>query len=192
MTQEELRMQMLAGIITEGQYKAKLNEVGEGTSQPFLYTTDDDYSYNFTTDKGTEYEVEIMSRYITHNILSKIPQDKALSMALVNFVADSNYGQSNIVNKGEMYRVMSTITQIIKDNISNNPEIGGVYFSPTEGKNPQNENLDLSGNQRYKLYQAYIQKSIPGAEIIHDDGEAFVFFKGWEDKLVEDDGYDED
>jgi hypothetical protein len=30
MTQEQLRMQMLAGIITEGQYKAKLNEE-EGT-----------------------------------------------------------------------------------------------------------------------------------------------------------------
>ena len=27
MTQEQLRMQMLAGIITEGQYKAKLNEI---------------------------------------------------------------------------------------------------------------------------------------------------------------------
>jgi hypothetical protein len=26
MTQEQLRMQMLAGIITEGQYKSKLNE----------------------------------------------------------------------------------------------------------------------------------------------------------------------
>jgi hypothetical protein len=29
MTQEQLRMQMLAGIITEGQYKAKLNEANE-------------------------------------------------------------------------------------------------------------------------------------------------------------------
>jgi len=29
MTQEQLRMQMLAGIITEGQYKAKLNEAVE-------------------------------------------------------------------------------------------------------------------------------------------------------------------
>jgi hypothetical protein len=27
MTQEQLRMQMLAGIITEGEYKAKLNEI---------------------------------------------------------------------------------------------------------------------------------------------------------------------
>jgi hypothetical protein len=28
MTNEQLRMQMLAGIITEGQYKEKLNEIG--------------------------------------------------------------------------------------------------------------------------------------------------------------------
>jgi len=28
MTQEQLRMQMLSGIITEGEYKAKLNEYG--------------------------------------------------------------------------------------------------------------------------------------------------------------------
>ena len=30
MNKEQLRMQMLAGIITEGQYKAKLNEANEG------------------------------------------------------------------------------------------------------------------------------------------------------------------
>ena len=30
MTQEQLRMQMLAGIITEGQYKEILNEAEEG------------------------------------------------------------------------------------------------------------------------------------------------------------------
>ena len=30
MTQEQLRMQMLAGIITEGEYKAKLNELNTG------------------------------------------------------------------------------------------------------------------------------------------------------------------
>ena len=33
MTQEQLRMQMLAGIITEGEYKAKLNEDEYNDSQ---------------------------------------------------------------------------------------------------------------------------------------------------------------
>ena len=39
MTQEQLRMQMLAGIITEGQYKAKLNEkyTFRGRPDVFLY-----------------------------------------------------------------------------------------------------------------------------------------------------------
>ena len=38
MTQEQLRMQMLAGIITEGQYKAKLNEalVGGNNAGPTI------------------------------------------------------------------------------------------------------------------------------------------------------------
>lgn len=189
---EKLRMQFLAGLITESKYNIKLNEVGEGTSQPYKFTTDDDYHYNFTTDKGTEYEVEIMPRYITHDFLSKIPQDKALSMSLINFRADNDYGQSNIVNKGEMYRVMSTITQIVKDNLNNNPEIGGIYFSPSDKKSPQNENTDLLNNQRYKLYQAYVLKSIPGSEIIHGQGEAFIFFPGWENKLVDDEGWDDE
>jgi hypothetical protein len=169
-----------------------LKEVGEGTSQPYSYTTDDDYYYYFTTDKGTEYEVEIMPRYITHNTLNQIPEEKALSMSLINFRADNDYGQSNIVNKGEMYRVMSTITQIIKDNLNNNPEIGGIYFSPSDKKSPQNKNPDLSQNQRYKLYQAYIQKAIPSSKIIHDQGEAFLFFPGWENKFVDDEGWDDD
>ena len=51
-------MQKLAGLITESQYKDKLNEVGEGTSQLYKFTTDDDYYYNFITDKGIEYEVD--------------------------------------------------------------------------------------------------------------------------------------
>ena len=35
MTQEQLRMQMLAGIITEGQYKEKLSEITSNTSKLF-------------------------------------------------------------------------------------------------------------------------------------------------------------
>ena len=40
MTQEQLRMQMLAGIITEGQYKEKLNENEELSI--YLITAEDD------------------------------------------------------------------------------------------------------------------------------------------------------
>jgi hypothetical protein len=166
---------------------SRLQEVGEGTSTPYPYSTDDDYYYNFTTDKGTEYEVELMSRFITNEFISIIPEGKAIPMLYVSFVADDDYGQTNIINKGEMYRVMATVIKIIKENLSQNPQIGGIYFSPT---NKGDNNQDLNTNQRYKLYQSYITKQIPNSKIITVDGESYIFFPGWEDKMVEDEGYD--
>jgi hypothetical protein len=40
MNKETLRMQMLSGIITEGQYKAILNEYNENTSSPVNWLVD--------------------------------------------------------------------------------------------------------------------------------------------------------
>jgi len=48
MTQEQLRMQMLAGIITEGQYKVKLNEAEEG----ILELIQKYVSFHYTADQG--------------------------------------------------------------------------------------------------------------------------------------------
>jgi hypothetical protein len=48
MTQEQLRMQMLAGIITEGQYKVKLNEEGMTLPIPnFLKMGEPEFKVNF-------------------------------------------------------------------------------------------------------------------------------------------------
>jgi hypothetical protein len=47
MTQEQLRMQMLAGIITEGQYKEMLNE-----SENLLSMIEDYVSAHYTSDQG--------------------------------------------------------------------------------------------------------------------------------------------
>jgi hypothetical protein len=45
MNKETLRMQMLAGIITEGQYKAKLNEIG---ITPIIINADDAIELDFS------------------------------------------------------------------------------------------------------------------------------------------------
>jgi hypothetical protein len=58
MTQEQLRMQMLAGIITEGQYKAKLNENEENNPEynnfwkKFL-----DREYSMANDEYNDKEI---------------------------------------------------------------------------------------------------------------------------------------
>ena len=58
MTQEQLRMQMLAGIITEGQYKAKLNE-NITAEELFQMFKDEDL-----LNDRREYDIEdLMSAY---------------------------------------------------------------------------------------------------------------------------------
>jgi len=162
-----------------------LNEVGESTTQPYKYIAYNKSDFLFTTDKDTDYEVEIKKDYITHDILPKIPQDKTLLVGRVTLTADGEYDHSNIVNKGEIYRVMSTVTKIIKDYISNSPKMGGLIYVPSSKKVVSNENKDFTQNQRNKLYQAFIKKSIPNSETIYTSDEVFILIPGWEDKLMD-------
>ena len=64
MNKEQLRMQMLAGIITEGQYKAKLNEE-EGTDiLSFLKSNKQELLSKLATKfKYDEDDMEMMSEY---------------------------------------------------------------------------------------------------------------------------------
>jgi len=59
MTQEQLRMQMLAGIITEGQYKSMLNE-NEGMKVTFL-KQDEAESLD---EPSNEYEEDVLDAYL--------------------------------------------------------------------------------------------------------------------------------
>ena len=81
-----------------------LNEVGESTTQPYKYIAYNKSDFLFTTDKGTEYEVEIQKDYITHDILPKIPQGKTLLVGRVALTADGEYDHS------EYHTMMKMIT----------------------------------------------------------------------------------
>ena len=166
-----------------------LNEVGESTTQPYKYTVYNNLWFLFTTDKGTDYEVEIQKNYITHDDLPKIPQGKTLLVGRVILTADGEYDHSNIVNKGEIYRVMSTVTKIIKEYISNSPKMGGLTYVPSSKKVVSNENKDFIQNQRDKLYQVFVKKSIPNSETIYTSNKVFVLIPGWEDKLMDEEDF---
>ena len=57
MTQEQLRMQMLAGIITEGQYVAKLNE-NEDDNDPDSFDIDQDWNSLKVLGSETDHQGE--------------------------------------------------------------------------------------------------------------------------------------
>ena len=69
MKKEQLRMQMLAGIITEGQYKAKLNEVTVGEFPQYLVNL-------LNTDKGVREQLAIALDTYEDEITSEFKWEK--------------------------------------------------------------------------------------------------------------------
>jgi hypothetical protein len=85
MTQEQLRMQMLAGIITEGQYKAKLNEedsmggaperwknLNQNPSSDFVrfYYNEKDNTFVFKPD---DYNLDLVFSYDGNTLSADFP-----------------------------------------------------------------------------------------------------------------------
>jgi len=129
-----------------------LNEVGEGSSKPYKWEEDFD-EYVFTTDNNIGYIVS----------LSEMSEGGKMGIA-VEFLAKTpemdGYSSKIEVGKGELFRVMATIIDIIKSHLSKDPEIEFILYSPSK----KTGEGDI-GNQRDKLYKIFLQKQIPGIRI---------------------------
>jgi len=131
-----------------------LNEVGEATSKPYkydLYSGAGDTQVNgFTTDKGTMYTVELVQDTDEKNKLdiSFYPVDEE----------DPNKEDFTVnTNKGELYRIMSTVVDIVKTYLKKHPEVEMLVFTPTS--------LTRGG-----LYLRYIEHAFPLATVTNTEG----------------------
>jgi len=132
-----------------------INEVGEGNSRMYGWvqtnpTDDTGYTkYTFRTKKGTEYKVDMLQ------------DDTVLEIA---FITKDGF---NLTNKNEVYPVMATVVDIIKEHIKQNPEIRIISFNPIKKNN--------NDNSRERLYLAYINKLLPNSKISKsDDNEILI------------------
>jgi len=140
-----------------------LQEVGEATLKPYEweeYTGKEGY-YNigFMTDYGLEYDVDLeLKIYTPENSTSNI---QAIEIGFAVTAEDEDgYSYSTtdaVVNKGEMYRVMSTIIDILKVYIKK-LKAEAIIYSPSK---KQGEEF---GSQRDNLYKAFISKAFPGVK----------------------------
>jgi hypothetical protein len=96
MTQEQLRMQMLAGIITEGQYKTQLKEGN-------LYYQFSEYDFDITQEPG--YQEDVITR-----VKSSLPDtDDEKIMGMIRSLEDYHYAESRAENKrGREYPKISS------------------------------------------------------------------------------------
>lgn len=102
-------------------------------------------TYLFTTESGMEYEVRFARK--KHDLLSA-----TVAFGVTN---EEFEGEEYVAtNKGELYRVMATVVEVVKMYLREHPHIRTLEFSgePTE------EEDERSPTTRLRLYERYLGK----------------------------------
>ena len=171
----------------------RLNEVGEGTSEPFKYKKNFERGKSFgyiidgyvkSTNNKPDLEVPIKLQGLDYD------QDiEDLEPDFIEFLSADGSNPEGTLNGIEvifshadrdtfalvndvkfMFRLMATIKQILQKEFSSSmPDV--LLYSPTkEGS----EAIEDTG--RHRLYKAFIQKAFPSARMFVDDrGEEIIF-----------------
>lgn len=99
--------------------------------------------YLFNTDSGIEYEVRFARK-----------KDNLLHATVAFGVLNDEFGGEEyaVTNKGEVYRVMSTIVKIVRNYMAEHPNLRLVEFT---GEPKANETADQA-TKRLNLYNRYL------------------------------------
>jgi hypothetical protein len=147
--------------LAQGLEERSIHEVGEGSAKTYdwelLQTNPGDYTYGFTTDSGIEYEVELVTLEYDDDETGEPVNGLEIGFGAGEKGKDKS--EIDVINRGEVFRVMATIVEIIQFAIKLVPDFkstNALIYNPARKKGE-----DPTGNQRDKLYQAYIKKAIP-------------------------------
>lgn len=106
--------------------------------------------YFFTTDSGVDYEVRFGRK-----------QDNILAASIVFGVLNEEFDQDEageyvVVNRGEMYRVMATVSKVIQMYMNEHPRMMSYEFT---GENRQHEGDGTTQiTARTKMFLRYIER----------------------------------
>ena len=130
-----------------------LKEIGDSTVAPYKWEFygDDDNDiryYGFYTEHYP-YSVRIFQDENQIEIEFSVPDEK-----------DPNIEKWNIeTNKGNVYKIMSTVLDIVKADLQKHPEVDTLEFAAVK-KQGQSDN-----NSRSDLYLKYIKHQYPNAQV---------------------------
>jgi len=101
--------------------------------------------YSFTTGSGVNYEVRFGRK-----------EDNILHTSLVFGVTNEEYDgeEYSLTNKGEMYRVMRTIVEVVKVYLKEHPNITQFEYTGEQSQ----EEKERSRNARLALYSCDISQ----------------------------------
>jgi hypothetical protein len=146
-----------------------VNEVGEANLKPYKWKEVDIESYfvytRFETESETQYDVDLKSTNYVDDDLNNL---RALGIEFsAKLKGDEGSSAKIVVNKGEMYKVMSTIVDIVKKYIKKSKS-QAILYSPSKKSSEED-----FGTQRDNLYRAFISKAFPGVKF-EQEGEIVV------------------
>lgn len=151
-----------------------LAEVGEGTAQKYNWSysgkeANNDYdilNYDFKTDSGVRYFVTLVASNEPLNAADDFEMTVSFGVGdkgpLKSKVGLGKPSYTKVVNKGEIFRVMSTVVDVVKDGINRLKEeekpIKYIIFKPEKEK--ETETGFKQSDQRLKLYLAYLKQNM--------------------------------
>ena len=99
--------------------------------------------YLFNTDSGLEYEVRFARK-----------KDNLLHCTIAFGVLNEEYEGEEyvVVNKGEVFRVMATIVDVVRKYISEHPNVRSFEYTGE----PTGKELENRPSKRMKLYDRYL------------------------------------
>ena len=139
-----------------------LKEIGDASmAVDYRKVSEDEEKYQ--TVVGYEFQIEedtyIVTMYVSEidtTLLSKKDYENGNTGMQIMFGLKtdtySGVGDTSRTNKGVQYQVMATVVKILKEYISQHPELIEIAYEPVK-KNAEDQG-------REKLYQIYIQKNL--------------------------------
>ena len=142
-------------------FEELINEIGDAGAKPYKWRRMDrryDTYYIFTTDSGLEYQV-----------MTELGSGETLT---VEYGVEVTTKQGNksidyelVTNRGELFRIMATVVDIVQEFMKKNPEVKYIEFEGSKNK---------AGDQRRnKLYMQYVKKHLK-PKSIEDDGNSII------------------
>ena len=138
-------------------FEELINEIGDAGAKPYKWRRMDrryDTYYIFTTDSGLEYQV--MTELGSGDTLTV-----EYGVEVITKQGNKSVDYELVTNRGELFRIMATVVDIVQEFMKKNPEVKYIEFEGSKNK---------AGDQRRnKLYMAYIKKHLK-PKSIEDDG----------------------
>ena len=144
--------------------KAVINEVFEKSSEAYSYTQNG-LDYYFTTKDGDNYVAGITPESDTRI---------AIDFGIADEEGDIGFQETN---KGDIYKIIATVSNIVKDYLTQHPDIEVISWSSVAKKGEKK----IGDTQRDKLYKLIVKKqgNLKDEDIVFKDGEYWTYLKGY-------------